>query len=199
MKTSNYILIGFLSFITIMLVNWHVDSKYYETEYDRKEEIRKSFYSSKRILEKDINSVKKRNHFIDKAKAYFEYKERSFYQYRSSAELLNQTFKIFKDTSNLLFAKQLAKNAYDKRPTDRQANYVYGSILENLGIEEKAKTYIEFAKKLDSIEGYKLEEYRNDKGEIMRVRKLIDTTAIFEYEEYKNQKGDVIRVKKQIK
>jgi hypothetical protein len=208
MKTSNYILLAFLTFILLVLVSWHVDSSFHEEEYDRKKEIRTTFYASREELEKDQNSLEKRNDFVLKAKAYFEYNEGSYYDYRRAAQLLNYEFRTFKDTTNLLLAKQWAEKAYEKKPDtsgvnrdlrfsdNREANNINGLILENLGLKEEAKPYFENVKKFDSIEGYKLEEYKNDKGEIIRVRKLIDTTKLFKYEAYKNDKGEVINIRK---
>ncbi|MFS4483853.1 hypothetical protein ACKGJY_12605 [Hyunsoonleella sp. 2307UL5-6] len=198
MKTSNYILIGFLTFIVLVLVSWHVDSSLHEEEYDRKREIRNAFYFSRTQLEKDSNSIEKRNDFVEKAKTYFEYSERGYYDYKRAAELLNKNFNTYKDTSNLVLAKQWADKAYEKKPDTRDANFIKGSILEKLGNNEDAKPYFDVVNKLDSIKGFKLEAYKNDKGEVMRVRKRMDTTTVFKYEEYKNDKGDIIKVRKPV-
>ena len=174
MKTSNYILITFLIFILIAMVTWHLDSSLHEVEYDRKNEIEKAFYSSRAMLEKDRNSLEKRNDFADKAKIYFEYSERDYYDYRQAAELLSTNFITVKDTSNLVLAKQWAKKAHEIKPESYQINLLNYIISESLGYKEEAKKYFDIIKKLDSIKGYLHVEYRNDKGEIIRVKKSVN-------------------------
>lgn len=197
MKTSNYILIGFLTFIALVLVSWHVDSSLYEEEYDRKKKAKSEFYKTRKWLKNDNNSPKKRQEFIAIAEEYFKYYS-GYYDYASAADLLNSRFNIYKDTFNLKLARKWVDKAYKLKPKNRYVNEVYLKTLENLGYNEEAKPYLDFIKKIDSIEGFELIEYKNDKEEVIRVRKRMDTTTVFKYEEYKNEKGEVIKVRKPV-
>lgn len=199
MKTSNYIITAFLIFIGLVLISWHVDSSLHEEEFDRKRNITDAYWFSTSNLVKNQNSLENRHDFAEKAKAYFEYNNISHYDYWWAAHVLNRNFKTFKDTSNLVLAKEWAKIAHEKKPNDRETNFVNGSILEHLGLKEEAKAYFDAVKKRDSINGFKLVEYKNDKGEIERVRQPIDTTTFYyEYEEYRNEAGELIKIKKPI-
>ncbi|WP_248724009.1 M48 family metallopeptidase [Seonamhaeicola sp. ML3] len=173
MKTSNYILIGFLTFVAFSLLGWHIDSKIYEEEYDKKRKARMEFYRARTLLEKNNDSPDRQAEFTEKAKEYFKYYNKYHYDFFSAASILNNQFKMFKDTSNLVPAKKWIHKAYELNPKDRQVNLVYGEVLENLGLHEDANQYFDNVKKLDSINGIKYVEYKNDAGETIKLRRNV--------------------------
>ncbi|GEM_PF-4850456 len=173
MKTSNYILISFLSFIAFTLIGWHIDSKLHEEEYDYIKKVRSDFYSTRTWLQNNTQTPEKGKEFIKQAEEYFKYYNGSF-DYASAASLQNHQFIMFKDTSSLELAKKWIDKAYKLKPDNRYINETYAITLQNLGLNEEAKLYFDKVKRLDSLNGFKYVEYKDDKGETIKVRKLIE-------------------------
>ncbi len=170
MKTSNYILIGFLAFITLALVSWHVDSMFHEEEYDEKKKARTDFYYSRQWLEKNKDSIVKIEEFIVISEEYFKYYQ-GYYDYTSAARLLNDKFNLTKDTFYLKLAKKWIDKAYKLEPKNRFVNEVYGRTLLNSGLKDSAKPHLDVVIKQDSAKGYSYEYYKNAKGDSIKVRK----------------------------
>ncbi|MBC3757904.1 hypothetical protein H7U19_05780 [Hyunsoonleella sp. SJ7] len=170
MKTSNYILIGFLAFITLVLVSWHVDSMFHEEEYDKKKKARTDFYYTRQWLEKNKDSIEKIEEFIVISEEYFKYYN-GYYDYASAASLLNDKFNLTKDTFNLKLAKKWIDKAHKLEPNNRFVNEVCGRTLLNLGLKDAAKPHIEVLIKQDSAKGITYEYYKNAKGDSIKVRK----------------------------
>lgn len=173
MKTSNYILIGFLTFIILMLVGWHIDSSFHEEEFDKKQKAKSMFYNSRKQFEITKNDPDKLRDYIVNAEEYFKYYNKS-HDYSHAADILSIQFRMFKDSSNFHLAKKWAKKAYNLKPKDRRVNEVYARTLENLGLDEQAKQYFDYVDKLDSIQGFKNVEYKNEQGHIIKVRRPVN-------------------------
>jgi hypothetical protein len=174
MKTSNYIFIAFLAFIALVLVGWHIDSKLYEEVYDDKRQTKMEFLVSRTNLEKDKHSPEKRKDFVVKAKIFFNQNQGYQYDYKNAADLIIENFTIFKDTTNMLLAKEWAKKACLLSPKGYSSNVTYATTLQYLGLTEEAEKYFEMAKNIELKKGYKLIEYKNEKGEKIYIRRKVD-------------------------
>ncbi|GGD12872.1 hypothetical protein [Hyunsoonleella pacifica] len=47
---------------------------------------------------------------------------------------------------------------------------MYAQTLKNLGLEEEAKSYLDFIKKSDSINGFKYVYFKNEEGETVKIK-----------------------------
>lgn len=144
MKTSNYILTGFLVFFFGATLALHIDSKLYEDTYNNAEKERSNFLIAYSMS--NLRDTESWNNFINETdKYYLNYPlSNTEYLIKESIKRVLNNYKNHNDTTALIKAKKWSETLLKRNTKDFHLHKLYATILFDLGYIEDAIKHQEF-------------------------------------------------------